>query len=87
MVVNMDRKIPASVKRKRVKKKIIVFSGITIFILAVFLIMPLFLEDTLSKDAFDTGEVDQGAIETTISASGKLSPLVEEIIVSPIILL
>jgi HlyD family secretion protein len=42
------------------------------------------MKDSISLRAVDIGEVDRGSIEITIAASGKWSPLMEEIVVSPI---
>ncbi len=41
-------------------------------------------KDTISASGIRTGEVDTGSIEITVSATGKVSPLLEEIIVSPV---
>ncbi|MDR0431357.1 MAG: HlyD family efflux transporter periplasmic adaptor subunit [Tannerellaceae bacterium] len=42
------------------------------------------MKDSISLTAIEVGEVSRGSIEITVAASGKLSPLMEEIIVSPI---
>lgn len=42
------------------------------------------MKDSISLNAVDVGEVSQGSIEITVAASGKLSPLMEEIVISPI---
>lgn len=81
---NMDREIPKSVRKKRMQKKLLLFGIIGVSVIVVFALASLFMKDSISRNAVDIGEVDQGAIEITVAASGKLSPLVEEIIVSPI---
>jgi HlyD family secretion protein len=43
-----------------------------------------FMNDSLSLSAIHVAEVDRGSIEISIAASGKWSPLTEEIVVSPI---
>lgn len=80
----MDREIPKDVKIKRLKKKLIPLGivGISGIIIVVF--VTYFMKDSLSINALQTGIIDRGAIEISISASGKLTPLVEKIIVSPI---
>ena len=80
----MDREIPHSVRKKRIQKKLLLLGIIGLSIIVVFIIVSLFMKDSLSLSAVDVGEVDQGDIEISIAASGKLSPLIEEIIVSPI---
>jgi len=80
----MDREIPQSVKRKRLRKQIIIFSIVIISIIMVLLFINLFMKDSFSRSALEIGKVDRGNIEISVSASGKLTPLIEEIIVSPI---
>ncbi|NDV67875.1 efflux RND transporter periplasmic adaptor subunit [Dysgonomonas sp. 25] len=80
----MDRIISKTEKNKRRRKTIIRLTSIVGALIATFVMISLLTEDSISIKSVDTGIVDQGAIETTISASGKLSPLDEEIIVSPI---
>lgn len=80
----MDREIPASVRKKRMQKRLLSLGIIFISIVALFFIVSHFMKDSLSLKALSIGKADQGAIEITVSASGKLSPLIEEIVVSPI---
>jgi len=80
----MDRQIPESLKRKRMIKKLIRIGLIILSVIIIYLIFPLFMKDSISLNAVEIGEVDKGSIEISISASGKLVPLTEEIVVSPI---
>lgn len=53
-------------------------------VLLVVASVRIWISDTLSEKGLSIGEVDRGTIEITVNAGGKLSPLSEEIIVSPI---
>jgi len=80
----MDREIPDSVKRKRIVKKLLSFGVAGAVIIVFFSVLSQFMKDSISLSAVNAGEVSQGSIEIAIAASGKLSPLVETIVVSPI---
>ncbi len=80
----MDREIPISVKQKRIRKQWFRFGIILLVTTLLYFTVTLWMKDSLSKSSLDIEEVDQGDIEISVSASGKLVPLVEEIIVSPI---
>lgn len=82
--MSMDREIPVSVKRKRIKKRLFSFGIIVVSISMIFIIITQFMKDSLSESSLDIGEVDQGSIEITVPASGRLVPLIEEIVISPI---
>lgn len=80
----MDREISASEKKRR-KKQIFIRILIPVSILIASIIaVSYFMESSLSQKGLNIGEVDEGPIEITVSASGQLLPLVEEIVVSPI---
>lgn len=80
----MDRKIPLSIQRKERLKQIIRYGAIVaIFIVIVIIIINL-MEGSVSSKNMVISSVDKGTIEITIPASGKVMPLTEEIIVSPI---
>jgi len=80
----MDREIPVNVKRKRLQKKLLMFGIIGVTLILIFVFISFLTKDSISRDALNIGVVDKGAIEISIAASGKLTPLIEEIIVSPI---
>ncbi|MFV0418811.1 MAG: efflux RND transporter periplasmic adaptor subunit [Dysgonomonas sp.] len=80
----MDREIPLSIQRKERLKQFIRYGAIiAVFIVIVIVIMNL-LEGSVSSKNMVIATADQGTIEITIPASGKVMPLTEEIIVSPI---
>jgi len=80
----MDRDIPLNEQRKATRNQIIKYTIIVAAgILVIFFITNL-LDGPLSLKSVSVGTVDEGTIEVTVSASGKVIPLNEEIIVSPI---
>lgn len=80
----MDREIPLSVQRKEKRKQIIRIGGIAIGVIVVIVIILNFLEGSISSKNLVIGSADRGTIEVTVNASGRVIPLTEEIIVSPI---
>ena len=80
----MDREIPKEVRRKERNKKwirygIIAASGIVV----ISVLISLMRTGVKEKDLVFS-QVDQGTIEVSVSASGKVVPAFEEIINSPI---
>ncbi|MDR2955175.1 MAG: efflux RND transporter periplasmic adaptor subunit, partial [Prevotella sp.] len=80
----MDREIPLSIQRKEKRKLILQYGIIALAIIIVIIFLMNILESTLSYKSITIGTVDKGTIEVTVNASGKVIPLTEEIIVSPI---
>jgi HlyD family secretion protein len=84
MEKSMDREIPAGMRRKRMFKKLLSALGIVTAVAGGSVLASRLMEERLVESALQTGIVDRGAIETTVPASGKISPLLEIVIVSPI---
>lgn len=80
----MDREIPISEQRKERRKQIIRYGAIIVGLAIVVIIVVNFLQGSISSKNVIIGTVDRGTIEVTVNASGKVIPLTEEIIVSPI---
>lgn len=80
----MDREIPLSEQRKERRKQIIRYGAIIVGLAIVVIIVVNFLQGSISSKNVIIGIVDRGTIEVTVNASGKVIPLTEEIIVSPI---
>ena len=80
----MDREISTREKRKTLRKALLKYIAGALGAAAAIVILTRLLEHSVSLDRLSLGTVDRGAIETTISATGKFTPLIEEIIVSPI---
>lgn len=80
----MDREISLDEKRKQIYRKLIPFLIAVMIIIIIVILLSRLFEPRYSRKEFDIKEVDKGSIEITVTASGKLTPLLEEIIVSPI---
>ena len=81
---NMDREIPKEVRRKERNKKLIRYGiGAVAGVVVISVLISLMRTGVKERDlVFST--VDQGTIEVSVSASGKVVPAFEEIINSPI---
>lgn len=80
----MDREIPLDIRKKEKRKQIIKYGSVIIAVIAVVIFILSFLESSISHKNIVLGTADKGTIEVTVNASGKVMPLTEEIIVSPI---
>ncbi len=80
----MDKEIPLEERKKETRKRIIRYSIIVLILIAVVFFITSLLESSLSSKDIFVSTVDSGTIEVTVNASGKVVPLNEEIIVSPI---
>ena len=80
----MDREISPK-ERRKARRRIIIRTILSIAAITVgFVGLSLFLEPVLPVKGLMIAEADNGTIEITINASGKLVPQNEEIIISPI---
>lgn len=82
--IKMDREIPLIEQNREKRKSIIKYTAIIIIVIIIIWFIINILEGTLSYKSITTSVVDEGSIEVTVSASGKVIPFNEEIIVSPI---
>ena len=80
----MDREIPKEIRKKERNKKIIRFSAIAVTTVVVISILISLMRTGVKKKDIILSAVDQGTIEVSVSASGKVAPAFEEIITSPI---
>ena len=80
----MDREISKEVRRKEQRKQIIKIGGGVGAAVAVIVVIISFLQTSLNRKDLTISTVDQGVIEVSVSASGKVIPALEEIINSPI---
>ncbi|MDL2296864.1 HlyD family efflux transporter periplasmic adaptor subunit [Bacteroidales bacterium OttesenSCG-928-B11] len=80
----MDKEIPKAVQqRQKVMRGARYVMGIVLVIGAIIVLLGL-LRSRLVEKSLTIGTVDSGVLEVTVSASGKVIPLVESVIVSPI---
>ncbi len=80
----MDREIPAEVKKQKMLKLLLRLAVTGTAATAALLILSRVLGNDLHENELFIRKVDRGPIEISVSASGKLMPLQEEIIVTPI---
>lgn len=80
----MDRGIPKEVRDKERKKKFIKYGAIGVAAVVCIAVLISFMRSSVNKKDLVFSEVDNGTIEVSVSASGKVVPAFEEIINSPI---
>jgi HlyD family secretion protein len=80
----MDREISLSEQRKELRKQIIKYGGIIVGVIIVLFLLLNFLRSSVNYKDLTISIVDKGSIDFSINASGKVIPLTEEVIVSPI---
>ena len=80
----MDREIPKEVRDKERKKKFIKYGAIGVAAVVCIAVLISFMRSSVNKKDLVFSEVDNGTIEVSVSASGKVIPAFEEIINSPI---
>lgn len=80
----MDREIPKEVRDKERKKKLIKYGAIGIVAVVCITVLISFMRSSVNRKDLVFSKVDNGTIEVSVSASGKVVPAFEEIINSPI---
>ncbi|MCS2372456.1 HlyD family efflux transporter periplasmic adaptor subunit [Phocaeicola vulgatus] len=80
----MDREIPKEVRDKERKKKFIKYGAIGVAAVVCIAVLISFMRSDVNRKDLVFSEVDNGTIEVSVSASGKVVPAFEEIINSPI---
>ena len=80
----MDKEISPEIKKRRQRKLIIKLSILSCIVIMVFAVIIRTFSSGISEKEINEFTVDNGAIEITVSASGKIVPLSEEIITSPV---
>lgn len=80
----MDREIPKEVRDKERKKKFIKYGAIGVAAVVCIAVLISFMRSSVNRKDLVFSGVDNGTIEVSVSASGKVVPAFEEIINSPI---
>lgn len=80
----MDRAIPVSVQRKRRMVRIGKYVLIVAVILGIATWLGILIMTSVDKKSLIVSEVDRGTIDVSITATGKVVPAFEEVIISPI---
>jgi HlyD family secretion protein len=80
----MDRKIDPKIIRQRRIKFISTLAAVAVTAIAGFVLLAGLLRSGISRDDVYTSTVDRGTIEVSIPATGKVIPLSEEVMISPV---
>jgi HlyD family secretion protein len=80
----MDREIPKEIRQKERNKKLLKYGGIASAAVACLALLISFMQSSVKLKDLVLSTVDNGLIEVSVSASGKVVPAFEEIINSPI---
>jgi HlyD family secretion protein len=80
----MDRKIPKEVLRREKKRRWVRYGVIILSFAAAVAVIISLLQDSISLKNIQLSAVDEGTIEVTVSASGKVMPAFEETVIAPI---
>ena len=80
----MDRQIPVSEQRRRKMKRIAIGLAVAVAVLGAGAWLGGQMIPTLDSKTLIISEVDRGTIDVSVSATGRVVPAFEEIIVSPI---
>ena len=80
----MDREIPKEIRQKERNKKLLKYGGIASAVVTCLALLISFMQNSVKLKDLVLSTVDNGLIEVSVSASGKVVPAFEEIINSPI---
>jgi len=80
----MDRAIPVSVQRKRRMVRYVKYAAIVAVVMGVAIWLGILMMSSVDKKSLITSQVDRGTIDVSITATGKVVPAFEEVIISPI---
>ena len=80
----MDRAIPAAQQRRRKMKKAAMWAGGFLAVMGIAAWLGTQMMTSVERKALIISEVDRGTIDVSVSATGRIVPAFEEIIVSPI---
>ena len=80
----MDREIPKEIRRKERNKQIAKYGIIAVAAVVCTSLLISWMQGSVKKKDLILSTVDNGSIEVSVSASGKVVPAFEEIINSPI---
>ena len=80
----MDREISKEFIQQQKRRRMIRFTIIGVAIVAVIVVLTMVMQSGVKASDLKICSADRGTIETSVNASGKVSPAFEEIINSPI---
>lgn len=80
----MDREIPKEVRQKERRQQMMKWGGAGVLAVACMVALVSLMRSSVNRKDLILSTVDRGTIEVSVSASGKVVPVFEEIINSPI---
>lgn len=80
----MDREIDKSVLRRERRKKLIVFGSVSVVIIGALIWAISSIAPTVESRDITLGTAEEGPLDITIAASGRIVPAYEEMINSPV---
>lgn len=80
----MDREIPLEEQRKEARKKRMKIAGAFLSVILLVAIVIVFIGESVKESDLTISPAEKGTIESSVSASGKIVPLYEQAIVSPV---
>ena len=80
----MDREIPKEERRKRLRRQVLVGTGIVAVGFAAVMGLTRWAQSGVQLADLKTSTVERGAIEVSVAAVGRVVPAAEELMTSPI---
>lgn len=80
----MDTQIPQDILRRRKRKRIVRLASAGVGAFVVFVVLVSVLRSGVDASTITLSTVERGSLEVSVTASGKVVPLYEEIIASPV---
>lgn len=80
----MDRKIPKEEQRKKMALRLLKMAGAVVAATLLVVVVVSLSRDKIKESSLEICKVTRGSIETSITASGEVAPMFEEVINSPI---
>lgn len=80
----MDKEIPLTERRKELLKQLVKYGSIIGCVIILIIVVVRYISPSVNYRDLKISKVDNGTIEVSIGATGKVIPLTEEIIITPI---
>ncbi len=80
----MDRELTKEERRKESRKKIIKIGSVFIAVIVLVVVVVMLLDTGIKGSDLTIAPAETGTLESSVSASGKIVPLYEQAIVSPV---
>ena len=80
----MDREISKKVRMRERRKSILRYSMMLVGVCVFLSVVISFMKDDVSLDCLEFCTIDKGNVDVSVSASGVLSPVYEQIVTAPI---